>query len=115
MFIATVIVSALLAVALLGSAAGKFRRNEIALKISKTTGWPENLLWALGVLEVAGAAGLITGLFWWPLGVAAATGVTLYFVGAVISHLRVRDREWQPAVVMGLIAVAVVALRILSA
>ncbi len=57
MFIATVIVSVLLAVALIASAGGKFRRNEIALKISKTTGWPENLLWALGVLEVAGAAG----------------------------------------------------------
>lgn len=105
---------------MLGLIGGTIDRARAAVDLYRAAGeraggWPENLLWALGVLEVAGAAGLITGLFWWPLGVAAATGVTLYFVGAVISHLRVRDREWQPAVVMGLIAVAVVALRILSA
>jgi hypothetical protein len=34
------------------------------------------------------ALALVAGLFWWPIGVAAATGVTVYFVGAVGSHLR---------------------------
>jgi hypothetical protein len=26
--------------------------------------------------------------FWWPIAVAAATGVTHYFVGAIAAHLR---------------------------
>ena len=37
------------------------------------------------------AAGLIIGLWWGPLGIAAATGVTLYFVGAIGAHLRKTD------------------------
>lgn len=41
-----------------------------------------------------------------PLGVAAAVGVTLYFIGAVISHLRVKDFELAPAAVLALVAAA---------
>ncbi|GLY33236.1 DoxX family protein [Kineosporia sp. NBRC 101731] len=115
MFIATAVVSVLLAVLLIASSYGKFTRGEMGLKVSRTVGWPENLLWVLGLLEVAGAVGLVIGLFWWPIGVAAAIGVVLYFAGAVIAHLRSRDPEWQPAVVIGLIAVAALVLRVLSA
>jgi hypothetical protein len=32
-------------------------------------------------------------LFWWPIAVAAATGVTHYFVGAIAAHLRGKGQE----------------------
>jgi hypothetical protein len=43
----------------------------------------------LGVLGL-GVLGLVAGLAVRPLGVAAAVGIVLYFVGAIITHLRAR-------------------------
>ncbi|HUB55182.1 MAG TPA: DoxX family protein [Mycobacterium sp.] len=52
---------------------------------------PRSWLPLLGVLKLAGAAGLLVGLVGPPLiGIAAATGLVLYFIGAVIAHLRAR-------------------------
>ncbi|MGW1356469.1 DoxX family protein [Streptomyces chartreusis] len=50
----------------------------------------------LALLKFAGAAGLLIGIFYRPLGIAAAIGVVLFFIGAVISHLRVRDVKAVP-------------------
>lgn len=49
------------------------------------------------------------------IGAAAAVGVVLYFIGAVVTHLRVKDYEIAPPVVLALLAVAALALRVLSA
>jgi hypothetical protein len=52
---------------------------------------PRSWLPALGAVKLAGAAGLIVGLMGLPaLGIAAAVGLVLFFVGAVITHLRAR-------------------------
>jgi DoxX-like family len=76
-------------------------------------GFPQDKLWFLASAEFAGAVGLVGGLFWAPLGVAAAVGVILYFVGAVGSHLRVRDfKGIAPAAALLLVAVATLALRV---
>lgn len=45
----------------------------------------------LGTLLGAGALGLLAGFVVPALGVAASIGLVLYFIGAVIAHLRVRD------------------------
>jgi hypothetical protein len=45
----------------------------------------------LAACEFAGAAGLLLGLAWPPLGIAAAVGLILYFIGAILAHLRVGD------------------------
>lgn len=43
----------------------------------------------LGALKAAGALGLVIGLLWVPeIGIAAAVGLVLFFVGAVAVHLR---------------------------
>ena len=115
MFIATAVVSVLLAIALAGSARSKFTRDAMARKITETVGWPADRLWILGTLEAAAGVGLLVGLLWWPLGAAAATGTVLYFAGALVAHARAGDREWQPALALGLLAVAALALRLLSA
>ncbi|MEU4250502.1 DoxX family protein [Amycolatopsis sp. NPDC026612] len=48
--------------------------------------WP----W-LGTAKAAGAAGLVAGLFWPPIGVAAAIGLVVYFTGAVVTVARARS------------------------
>jgi hypothetical protein len=85
------------------------------MKTLQTVGFPEHRAWLRGTAEAAGAAGLVAGLFWWPIGVAAAIGVVLYFVGAVGSHLRVRDPQVVPPAVLLVVAAAALALRLLTA
>ncbi len=66
-------------------------------------------------LEIAGAAGILIGLWLEPLGIAAAIGLVAYFVGAVIGHLRVRDTKGVAAPVLPLLlAVTVLVLRLLT-
>jgi DoxX-like family len=50
---------------------------------------PPTWLPVLAVLKGAGAVGLVVGLLWLPtVGIAAAAGLTLFFVGAIIAHAR---------------------------
>ncbi|OZD65726.1 hypothetical protein CH263_12495 [Rhodococcus sp. 06-1059B-a] len=115
MFIATGVVSVVLAVVLVISARGKLVRDPSIIPTMQTVRIPERLLPILASLEIAGALGLVVGLVWWPIGVAAAAGVVLYFVGAVIAHVRVRDFSGiAPSAVLGLAAAAALALRLSS-
>ena len=114
MFLATAIVSGLLAAVLLLSGRGKLVKDPQQLKTMSTVGFPEDRLWLLAAAETAGAVGVVAGLFWWPIGVAAAIGVILYFIGAVGAHLRVRDMSFAPALVVLLVAVAALVLRALT-
>lgn len=50
----------------------------------------------LGVLLGAGALGLLVGLRVPEIGVLAAGGLVLYFVGALLAHLRARDYHLAP-------------------
>ncbi|WP_330351631.1 DoxX family protein [Streptomyces sp. NBC_00582] len=45
----------------------------------------------IGLAEVAAAAGLIIGLFWQPLDIAAATGFAVLMVDAAVFHCRTGD------------------------
>jgi hypothetical protein len=50
---------------------------------------PRSWLTPLALVKLAGAAGLLVGLFGPPaLGIAAATGLVLFFIGALITHIR---------------------------
>jgi uncharacterized membrane protein YphA (DoxX/SURF4 family) len=111
MFIAAAIVSSLFALTLVASARMKLVRDPQVVKVMTTVGVPEDKLWLLATAEIGGAVGIVAGLFWWPIGVVAATAVVLYFVGATASHLRVNDRKIAPALVMLVAAVAVLVLR----
>ncbi len=117
MFIALVFVTVLLAVICLNSAAMKLRRNEQVLAvIHGTVGVPQRHLPVLAALEIAGAAGILIGLWLAPLGVAAAAGLVAYFVGAVGGHLRVGDTKNLAMPLPPLVlAVAVLVLRLITA
>jgi hypothetical protein len=62
---------------------------QFVLANSARVGVPRSWLPTLAVLKLAGAAGLIVGLLGLRyLGIAAAIGLVLYFVGAVVVHVR---------------------------
>ncbi|SOJ55719.1 hypothetical protein MSIMFB_03200 [Mycobacterium simulans] len=64
---------------------------EFVLANSARVGVPRSWLPTLAVLKLAGAGGLIVGLLGLSgIGIAAATGLVLYFVGAVVFHVRAR-------------------------
>jgi uncharacterized membrane protein YphA (DoxX/SURF4 family) len=89
---AYLIVTVLCAVMCAGSATLKLAGNPMVVKIiHETVGVPMRYLALLAACEIAGALGLVLGFFYPPLGVAAAVGLVVYFVGAVASHLRVGD------------------------
>jgi hypothetical protein len=115
MFIASIVVSALLALVVGNSGATKLAKNKTVMAAMDVVRFPRDRVWILGVLELAAAVGLIGGIFWWPLGVAAAIGVILYFIGAIVAHLRVSDTKGLalPAGLM-LLGVAALVLRLLS-
>lgn len=82
--LATAVVTAAIAVADLIPAG-------FVLANSAEVGVPRSWLPALGTVKLAGAAGLVVGLLGLPaLGIAAATGLVLFFVGAVVTHLKAR-------------------------
>ncbi len=114
MFIAYAIVAIVLSLALLGSAAAKLTKHPKVAGTLEVVGVPPSRWPVLAGLEIAGAVGLVVGLWAPALGVAAGVGVVLYFLGAVVAHLRVDDSEIGPALALGLVAVAAVVLRLLS-
>jgi hypothetical protein len=76
---------------------------------------PQSWLSSLGVLKGAGALGLLVGIGVPPLGVAASGGLVLFFVGALITHVRARYWEIAFPVAYLLLAVGSLVLRLASA
>ena len=74
------------------SGVGKIRRDPLPVKVvHETIGLPLEYFPLLAACEFAGAVGLVAGIWWPPIGIAAGIGLVLYFVGAIVSHLRVGD------------------------
>ena len=115
MFVVTVILSVLLALALLGSAAGKLTKNPKVVESMTKLNVPAALVPKLALLEIAGAVGLLVGLAVPALGAAAAIGVILYFVGAIVYHVRAKDKALAPPAVLMLGPVAALVLRLATA
>lgn len=112
MFTAYVVVGGLLAVMLVGTATADFVRNQQVLINMTKVGVPESWLTMLGILHAAGALGLLVGIGVQPIGWAAAVGVILLFVSAIIFHLRAREYTLAPPVVFLTLAVAALVLRL---
>ena len=75
------------------------------------------LQWRLiGVCELAGVAGVLVGLMWAPIGIAAAIGLAAPLsIGAIAFHLRASDSvaDTAPAVIGLALAAATAVLRTL--
>jgi uncharacterized membrane protein YphA (DoxX/SURF4 family) len=116
MHLAYLVVSLVFAVMVAYSGVGKIRRDPLQVKVvHETVGVPLKYFPGLAACEFAGALGLVVGI-WVPLiGVAAAIGLILYFVGAVVSHLLAGDvKGIGSALFMLVVAAGALALRFLS-
>ncbi|GAA2818087.1 DoxX family protein [Kitasatospora sp. CM 4170] len=112
MFVSLAVVTVLMSAVLLVSAGAKSLRTRHITEQMSTLGIPHSMMTFLIGAQIAGAAGAIAGLRWGPVGIAAAIGLTLYFAGAVASHLRVGDRKGaSPAAVLTMASVALIVLR----
>ena len=113
MFAAYVVVSVLLAIMLVFSATADFVRYQKVFEQMGKAGVPESWLTKLGALKAAGALGVLVGIAVPIIGIAAAVGVVLFFVGAIITHVRARWLSFFP-VLYFTPAVAALVLRLTS-
>ena len=111
-----VTISLLLAAACLLPAVGKLTGQPRMRKTAAHFGipWPRYRL--IGVAELAAAAGILTGLWWHPLGLAAAAGMTVLLTGAMITHRRAKDggKEMAAALLALVITIAYLAAALIS-
>ena len=112
MFTAYIVVSLLAAAANAFSASCDFIRPKHLLALMADTRVPVSWLPTLGMLKLAGALGLLVGTRVPLIGVAAAIGLVMFYVGAVAAHLRVRDYAVGLPTAFLLLAVAALALRL---
>jgi hypothetical protein len=71
---------------------------------------PRSWVPMLGTLLAAGSLGLLAGFAVPVLGTLAAAGLVLYFVGALLAHLRVGSRQLVGPAVFFFVAVAALAV-----
>lgn len=90
MFTAYVFVTLLASAANLYAASNDFRRVPFVLENMDRIGLARSKLFTLGILKSAGAIGLLVGLLIPAVGILAAAGLVLFFVGAIVCTLRVR-------------------------
>jgi DoxX-like family len=112
--IAKVVVTALLAALLVFAGTIKVVGVAQSLKIRDHLG-VNPVQWRLiGALELAAVAGVLAGLAWWPIGVAAAIGAALLLLGAIGFHARASDTaaDTAPAVIGLGLAVATAILQV---
>jgi hypothetical protein len=86
-----IVLSLLLAVACLVPAIAKLGAHPKMVASAGHFGIPWSRYRLIGVAELLAAAGVIAGLIWPPIGVAAATGMCALLVGALTTHLRSGD------------------------
>ena len=91
MFTAYVVITITTIVATAYAAGADFFRAGFVLNNMAEVHVDEAWLRSLGALKAAGAIGLLVGLVGvQPLGTTAAIGLVLFFVGALITHVRAR-------------------------
>lgn len=109
------VAGAALALVLTGSAVGKLTRAQQVVDSMNAVGVPSRMYPVLAACEIAGAIGLIAGIWFVPLGVAAAVGVVLYFLGAVGAHVRKSDfKGVPPAAALLVFSASVLVLRLVA-
>jgi DoxX-like family len=113
MTVATAIVSVLLASLLVFTAVRKLSHRTEVVQTYVRVGVPEDKLDYLAVILLAGAAGLLVGLLWAPIGVTATIGLVVYFLLAIGAHIGAGDSENLPTpVAIELTSAAALGLRL---
>ena len=112
LFTAYLVVTALAVAANLFAAGADFvRYPQIAINMDRA-GVPRSWMIPLGILKAAGALGLLIGIFVPPIGIAAGVGLVLFFIGAIITHLRGHYYVFTAPIIFLTLAVAALVLRL---
>ena len=106
MDILLIVLGALLVLASVGSGLAKLAKVPAVMDSMKSVGVNPNQIPILAFLEISGGVGLIVGIWVINLGKLSSLCLTLYFVGAVVSHLKKKHgiSEIAPAFVIAVIA-----------
>lgn len=117
MFIATVLFTIALAAGFAGAGLPKVTGAARMIESAEHLGVPYQMYRVIGVAELCGVAGVLVGLAWAPLGIAAALALAALTVGACASHVRANDNlvALAPALLLGTLGVIVLILRITTA
>jgi hypothetical protein len=91
MNIVDIVVMCATIVANVGATIGDLMKADFVLKTSAEVGVDRSWIPLLAGLKAAGSAGLLLGLLGFRIiGTAAASGLALYFIGAILAHVRAR-------------------------
>jgi hypothetical protein len=117
MFVVTAVLAILLSLAYAMAGGNKLAGSKMAVEQSQHLGISLERYKIIGALEILAVVGLLVGLAFWPLGVAASAGLILLMIGALTFHLRLGDKpaQFAPAIVLGLLAAAELIVRVASA
>jgi len=110
------VLSVLVALGALLSAVVDFKGREDVTELMKRLGYRPNFERVLGLIKVVGALGLLAGLAYQPIGIAAAVGFVIYFALAVRAHRSIDDSisDAFPAIVFLLLSLATLATGIFA-
>lgn len=102
------VVTLALACAFAGLGSAKIAKTPSMLARADHVGFSAQSYQLIGVAELAGAVGVVTGLAYRPIGYAAALGLLALLSGAVATHLRRGDgpADLAPAGAFAALAVA---------
>src|SRR5246127_1800015 len=106
MSLAYIILTIVLAIVFFGLGVAKALRVPPMRDLARQAKFSVNSYVVIGILEIAAAAGLVLGLVYHrlaPLAAAAATGLTLLMIGAIIVLLRAgnKPKDCVPALSLG--------------
>jgi uncharacterized membrane protein YphA (DoxX/SURF4 family) len=92
MNIAAISLSVILALACLGAGTPKaLLKGDVPTQLHQHMNLSFGLIRFIGLAEVAAAAGLIIGIWWRPLGIAAAIGMAVLLISASGFHAKAGD------------------------
>ena len=113
MTIALIVLAALLGLMTAFSAFGKLSKNARTVDMLHHVGLSDSQIRLLAVIEILGALGLLLGI-WIPiLGLLAALGFVVYFLGALLAHVRKRQpiKDMAPATILLVLSILVTILQ----
>ena len=101
----TTVFAVVLAVIATVSAMGKLRKMPQVMESMAHVGVKPNQIPVLAYLEIAGAVGILIGIAYPLLAFISAGALMLYFVGAVIAHIRIKDKfkDFAPALFLAVL------------
>lgn len=91
MFATYIAISVIAALAFGYAAVLNFTHHTSVAESAERLGVPASWQFPLGLLLAAGAIGLIAGIVIPAIGIAAASGLTLYFLCAAAAHIKAHD------------------------